>query len=509
MPNQPIQLDFPLGGISRKVAYVGQPPHTTYDAQNVRPYDSSERRARGGTRPAIVAMIAAPTAGHVRLCASVSYVSGGLKECLVFVIGNQLYYSTNGTTATACGTALNSSTGELMATERLQKLYIAEASDGTNPIYVFDPTAPTTLTKMVAESEPDATNALPTGCTLIATYRDRLVLAGPGQLWYMSRQGEPDDYNYGADADDYGKAVAANLSDAGDIGEPITALCPLSDEQFVFGCTNSLWRLTGDPVAGGRLDNVSRTLGIVGKRAWCRGPGGELFLLTRDGVYGMANGVAMTPLSTEVPNEHLNINASGATGGNYVNMNYDFTQSGINLFITPYAGTAGTHWFFHLPTKSWWKEVYAAAHQPTAMCMFALTGVAAKVPVLGCVDGAARQFSTAGATDDGSTAIASYVKLGPIPLGGGGYHEGILVELTSIMDASSGAVTWEVMAGSSPEAAVTSTAVRATGSFPAGRGRFHYPQVRGAAASIKLSSSVLWQFEQVTATGRQLGKVRV
>lgn len=41
-------LLFPLGGLNRKMAYQSQPPYTTMDALNVRPYRMESRRMSGG-----------------------------------------------------------------------------------------------------------------------------------------------------------------------------------------------------------------------------------------------------------------------------------------------------------------------------------------------------------------------------------------------------------------------------------------------------------------------------
>jgi hypothetical protein len=48
-----INLEFPLAGIDRGASHQHQRPFTTQDAQNVRPYDVLENRARGGNRPGL------------------------------------------------------------------------------------------------------------------------------------------------------------------------------------------------------------------------------------------------------------------------------------------------------------------------------------------------------------------------------------------------------------------------------------------------------------------------
>ena len=45
------ELLFPLAGLNRKNAYQSQPPYTTLDALNVRPYRPESKRMAGGSRP--------------------------------------------------------------------------------------------------------------------------------------------------------------------------------------------------------------------------------------------------------------------------------------------------------------------------------------------------------------------------------------------------------------------------------------------------------------------------
>lgn len=47
------ELHFPLGGLNSAMAHRQQPPYTTPDCLNVRPYDAIERRQRGGSRPGL------------------------------------------------------------------------------------------------------------------------------------------------------------------------------------------------------------------------------------------------------------------------------------------------------------------------------------------------------------------------------------------------------------------------------------------------------------------------
>jgi len=53
MAKSPVTIQFPFGGLNRRYGYQSQPPYTTPDCLNVRPFDSIEDRQRGGMRPGL------------------------------------------------------------------------------------------------------------------------------------------------------------------------------------------------------------------------------------------------------------------------------------------------------------------------------------------------------------------------------------------------------------------------------------------------------------------------
>ena len=150
-------------------------------------------------------------------------------------------------------------------------------------VYTYDPDLSTeTLTLYSATA---AKGAVPTGCVNIGLYRDRIVMSGgtPGG-WFMSRQGDPYDWLYGTDYEDYARAVAGEVSEAGAIAKPITAQIIFSDDLIVWGCRDEIWVCRGDPAYGGQITNVSRMVGIIDSTAWCLGPSGEAYALSEGGL---------------------------------------------------------------------------------------------------------------------------------------------------------------------------------------------------------------------------------
>ena len=166
-------------------------------------------------------------------------------------------------------------------------------------------------------SEWVATNGgiIPSGCPLIALYRDRVVLAGAvhsPHVWYMSRQGDALDFDFSTDASDNRRAVGGTTEDAGELGEPMTALIA-RDDYLIFGAENSLWVLRGDPAQGGVIDNLSRTVGIATAGAYCWGPVGEILFLSRDGLFIIQAGAVSGPVSLSrdiLPRDLRNIDSS-------------------------------------------------------------------------------------------------------------------------------------------------------------------------------------------------------
>lgn len=128
---------------------------------------------------------------------------------------------------------------------------------------------------------------------LLALYRGRIVVSGlPGDPhnWFMSAMDDPTDWDYSPATVTEAVAVAGNNSVVGLVGDVITALMPLSDDVLVFGGDHTVYQMTGDPAAGGRIDLVTDGTGVAWD-AWCKDPTGALwFFGGRGGVYRYAPG---------------------------------------------------------------------------------------------------------------------------------------------------------------------------------------------------------------------------
>ena len=369
---------------------------------------------------------------------------------------------------------------------------------------VFTP-ATGILSLMVAT---DGVGQVPTGCPLICRYLDRIMLAGAEiapHVWYMSRQSNPLDWDYSQE--DSQRAVAGTASAAGVPGEPITALIPHSDDYLIIACRNSLWRLLGDPAYEGSMSAVSHTVGVIGPKAWCLGPGGELIFLSLDGLYALPPGGETYPiaLSREVlPREFLNLNPDMLT----VLLEYDVQGGGVHIYLTPVSSNARIHWWFDWGRKTFWPVSLDADHEPTATCAVQSVTIEDSGVILGGRDGTLRRLSDLAENDCGET-YETYVVIGPIKLAQDG-SVGILNTIDANMADGSGPVTWKVTPGQTYEDAINND-YSDTGTWNPGLNGTVYPACRGQAFSLEIigTEGRKWAIENIVTTARDGGKRRI
>lgn len=373
---------------------------------------------------------------------------------------------------------------------------------------VYDPIADT-LTNLTAGTD---LGQVPTSCPCIAVWRDRLVLAGglySPNIWYMSRQGDPTDWDYGADDTDVQRAVAGNTALAGQVGEPIVAVVPHTDDYLVFGCRTSLWVLRGDPAYGGTINQLSQEIGIVGRGAWCRGPNAELVFLSRDGLYMLGPGADSFPESIsreKLPQELRDVDPEMHTAM----LAYDTQNRGVHIFVSGFLLRNRYHYFFHWETKSFWPVSLYDSHEPFSLLAYNAADASSAAVILGCYDGYIRRFRLSMPNDDGQS-FTSYVTYGPIRLGNSDYRDGQVRELSATLGAESGSVTWGLYAGDGHETAVRDTTANATGTWDRqSLNKKNRPRVRGASALLKVTGDGLpWTMERLTMVRTEMGTLRV
>lgn len=349
---------------------------------------------------------------------------------------------------------------------------------------------------------------VPTGCPLISRWLDRCVMSGAEiapHAFYMSRATNEFDWDYSQE--DKQKAIAGTASDGGIPGDPIIAHIPHSDDYFIFGCLNSLWRLAGDPAFGGSLDAISRAIGVAGPDAWCLGSSGELIFLSQSGLYAIHPGGNKYPISLSEKPLPAELKAIDTNVLN-VQLEYDVSDRGVHIFLTPDSSNTRVHWWFDFDAKAFWPETYASDHEPTATCTLNATAIEESGTVLGCRDGKLRRFSRLAGNDTG-TAFSSYVIIGPIPLAIDS-RVGRLLAMDAVLATDSSDVTWALQPSLTYEGCA-SVSSSDTGTWSGGLNATNRPAARGQAVSLKLTgaSNDRWAMEQVTMKSRDAGRRRI
>jgi hypothetical protein len=288
----------------------------------------------------------------------------------------------------------------------------------------------------------------------------------------MSRQGDYDDWDFGKDVEDAGRAVFFQLSEAGEAGEAITALVPHQDAILLAATESTLWIVRGDPAAGGGLKNLSRNVGIVSSAAWCKVDNTVVFLAD-DGIYMVdaSGGLPVNLSESRMPEELLD--ADSAVLG------YQHDDHGVYIFAT--TGAATESWFFDLNYKGFWLM-------------------------------------------DDTTPSESHLLIGPIPMAGVGSF-GRVNRLHGSLGLGSGSVTWRIVPGDTAEEAVenaktaitlyqagsTTAAVAyaaSSGTLTAGRSHMSFPRTRAVWIVIWLQAAAQWAYEGIILETAQSGRWR-
>lgn len=253
--------------------------------------------------------------------------------------------------------------------------------------------------------------------TVCCIWRDRLVIGGPDQNFYLSRVGNHFDWDYSQE--DEAAAFAGNGSTAGHIGEPIVALIPLGDDVLAIGGDHDLHAMRGDPKAGGSIDLISEAVGILGPRSWCKSPEGTVYFLGTGGLYKWD--VEGKPVNI-ADEKWSQIFASIDRSRTFATMAWDRDKQGMYIFLYRTGKTIvdpPTHLWYDRRADALFPIQYPVGHGPTSILVYDGDGPDDRVLLLGCRDGYVRQMSPAtnpALSDDGDPIVAK-MKFGPFPLG--------------------------------------------------------------------------------------------
>jgi len=535
-------LRFPVKGLVETLAYQDQPAGTSVRLQNVRAFDADTDRARGGKRPGLSKWSSAQVnSGNdvqdiISVVTSAAYAGSNQSIAVrlfktLAVAGGVLKIVTP-TAATAPGTG----TGTFVATAPV--IFSAELfgvvywCDGTNYSQY-------TVSSDTAAAWTAAAGSLPSSganvCRLIELWNGRIVLAGlvgDDHNWFMSKQGDATNWNNTPDPISEQDAVDGNNSPLGKIGDVINGIVPYNDDILLFLGDHTIWQVSGDPMAGGRIDRVSDITGGAWGRAWCKDPYGRVwFYGSRGGVYRMVPGQTPERVSSQAVESRMR-RTNLAT--HFVRMAWSDEEQGVYVWMVPTAdASVADNYFYDVRTEGWFVDVYAnAEHYPRAVFVFDADDPNDRAILLGGKDGYIRRIDQAAKNDDG-TAITSYAMIGPIrPRGKAAEFLIDQIEVTLGLNSDGADGLCRLWVGETEEDALSGAEIELEGlltetgeiliceqladpkftmDLEAGKSVTHHPRVRGYAGYVEVYNDdlhVRWSLERVECRLKVLGSKR-
>jgi hypothetical protein len=528
-----LELRFPSAGVVRRPGFRDSsdlgPPYPAPWAINVRAEDPLSRRLRGGSRPGLTKVLANVLGTAVAGILPLDKATSSATDPALAVLADQtLGVLVNGTLSTPAAELLDTTggtildtTGGTILTGTASVPAAAFLVSRYNKVYAIHSTGVAVLDVNTGNVDALAASngTLPSGATWGFVYRDRLGLAVDNAV-YLSRQGDFTDWNLGYDVEDAGRPFLLQLSEASHVGAAPTAAVPFKDAACLLATRNSLWVLSGDPAATGSLRAVSKAIGIVNERAWCKIEDAQVGdALVRDGVCFLSprgmflvspSGDGLLDLSGDrIPDELQDVAATTT-----VRMAYCPKEQGIYIF-TETAESVVSNWFFSLSGKSFWPDAWQADHQPLDACYY--DGEVLTV-------GADFYLRSIEGDDDDGTDIESHVLIGPLRLARPGTF-GRVQSLRAALGETSGTVTWRLVDGDTAEEAAENAKtaialyqagnvtgageyVAASGDLLAGRNTIVYPRIRAEWILVWLQSTAKWAYETMIIETEQSGRVR-
>jgi len=514
MGTQLFQQAFPFKGINENYSFHGQPPGTCADALNVRAYDPDTGRSRGAQRAGLSKYLSGQHTGGTKtiqdLTSLVFVVAAAevattinwrnIKRVAVCNGSVQTFTTSAFATPTSGSGALSSLANKIFSAPMFDKLYFA---DGVNEkLY--------NLTTDAVAAWTASSGSLP-GTTykprLIELWHGRIVCSGvrdDPHNWFMSAVGDADNWNYSPATTVETQAIAGNNSTAGKVGDVINTMIPYNDDLLIFGCDHSIWQLTGDPVAGGRIDRISDITGMSFGRPWAKTPDGAIYFWgSRGGLYRMIPGSAPERISADKIDERF---ADVDIENVMVSMVWDDRTQGLHVFISPLTAAAATHYYYDARNDSFWADSFASTnHNPITVDLFDGDDPTDRVVLLGGMDGYIRKIDVA-ADDDDTEDIDSYVVIGPVKLAQNMSFR--LDEIQVLLGENSDAAKLEVYVGNTVEQAYNSTQVFEA-NLVAGRNPSKRPRRRGHAAYIKILNDdpdSKWSYESMNVSLTPYGR---
>jgi hypothetical protein len=355
--------------------------------------------------------------------------------------------------------------------------------------------------------------------TLIENWGDRIVMAGvigDPHEYYMSKSGDGTDWDYNPVTVTVTQATSGVNSPAGRSPDVIRTIIPLNDDVLIWGCDQSIWAMTGDPMEEGRIDNIVDGVGMPWGRPWCKDMTGSFYFFgSKGGVYRGAVGQGIQKITVGSIEERMN---DIDLDKNIIRLLWNERDQGVHVYVTPLnAYTATTHYFYDIRANAWWLDKFETTssnqyiHNPKEVHVFDGLDPDDRVVLMGGWDGFVRKWDLSSSNDDGN-AIDSYVYFGPLVSENFGLVR--LKELRVQLGKNSNDVTASVFTGDNAEDAYAQTSAHFTSTFTAGRNVSERRRATSHAMYLKLGNNTVdqrWTLERAEAdialTARKFARI--
>ena len=350
-------------------------------------------------------------------------------------------------------------------------------------------------------------------CKLITSWRGRLVLARPPespQNWFMSKQGDPFNWDQVPFTLTGKTSIAGNDSRAGVAPDIINALLRYSDDTLLVFCDHSIHVFRGDPMDGGQLDLVTDAVGGAFGRSCCKDPEGMIYFADNNGeVYRMSRSGKYESLTEDRVSSRLR---SVDLSNSRLELTWNSDDSGLHVLQFPYVtdGVPLTHWFWEKTTNAWWEDTFgldgATGVQPTAVYPFDSDDPEDRALLFGCEDGFIRKWTRSATSDDGQP-IWSFVMIGPL-VPKGDYMEWMFTDIDAVFATGQQAPNWYLYGSKvadRPGHAVSH------GRFRPGRNATVLARARGAASYFAIGLAEAggrWSYEDIQMRAEPMGRKR-
>lgn len=389
-------IPAPTGGVYNAGPLQTQPRGTLFESVNFWPLDAATGRRVLATRPPLAAF--ATPGENINLFAPVSGdATQTPQRTMIAASDGDLYYWDGDEWVEIVSSEAITTGRQVFAASYLKRAVIF--NDTTPLVFNYDDL---TLADFVATE-----GTVPPDCRFGVTWRGGLWIAGAleqPQVVSGSRTGDIFDWDFSQT--DTAAAFQFVGESEGLIGEPVTALIPMSSDVMLVAWVDGMSMLRGHPRRGGILEPISSKIGVMGQGAWTQGPDFRVYFMSREGLATVeSDGSAPSLISRQrIPSELIGL-PYDYTSPN-INLEYDVRYGGIHITV---GGANAQAWFYDLTEGGFHRM--SLPEIPTTTTRFdSLETEAASGVLLGGAAGINR-FDTTASEDFFSQAI-----IGPLPL---------------------------------------------------------------------------------------------